>query len=42
MVIIAHEERKTIKKNQEIWYFNEMKYKIDNLIWGVLKNEHIN
>ena len=42
MVIIVHEEKEIIKKNQEIWYFNDMKYKMDNLMWGVLKSKHIN
>ena len=41
MVIIVHEERETIKQNQEIWYFNEMKCKINNLMWGVLKSKYI-
>ena len=36
------EERETIKKNEEILcYYNEMQYKIDNLMQGVLKNDYV-
>ena len=31
-VIIICEGRKTIKKYSKFWYFNQMYYKIDNLI----------
>lgn len=39
MMIVAFEEKETIKK---IWYFNGILLKIDNLIWGILKNEYLN
>ena len=42
MVIVMCEERETIKKNEEIfYYYNEMQYKIDNLTQGVLKNDYV-
>ena len=31
-VIVMCKERKTIKKYSKFWYFNQMYYKIDNLI----------
>ena len=40
-MVIVCEERKTIKKNQENWYFNEIKCKIDNLVWSVLKSKYV-
>ena len=38
MVIIMCEERETIKKK---WYFNEIYYKINNLMWNILKSKYL-
>ena len=41
MIVIICEERETIKKIKKNWYFNVIYYKIDNLMWSVLKNVYV-
>ena len=41
MIVVVCEERETIKKIKLNWYYNKIKYKIDNMIWGVLKCEYV-
>ena len=38
MYVKKDKQLKKIKKNL---YFNKMKYKIDNIMYDVLKNEHL-
>ena len=40
MVVVVCEERETIKKIKFFWYFNKI-YKIDNMMWSVLKSEDV-
>lgn len=39
MIVIMGEEIETIKRIKKIWYFNQIKDKINNLKWDVLKRE---
>ena len=34
-------KEKQLKKIKKNWYFNEMWYKIDNLMWNVLKIKYV-
>ena len=40
MVVVVCEEREIIKKIKFFWYFNKI-YKIDNMMWSVLKSEDV-
>ena len=40
MVVVVCEERETIKKIKFFWYFNKI-YKINNMMWSVLKSEDV-
>ena len=41
MIIIVCEEREIIKKIKINWYFNEIMFRIDNLMWVFLKSGYV-
>ena len=41
MIIIVCEEREIIKKIKINWYFNEIMFEIDNLMWVFLKSGYV-